>query len=197
MVMKMTQRLNFQFSMRSFLVSIAVVSIGIGWLEYNVRKQHYSIEQIQSFGGRVRFDYERISPNDPDDGYRPSDQVPWPLWLGESHGRYLFAKVEAIYLDDCDSGDEALRHASNFPSLLVLSAGSSNVTDRGVKSIRSLKKLDALAIVHCRLTDKAIDDLACLKSLKTLALFGNDITIDGEATLRKALPDCKIYPVHR
>jgi hypothetical protein len=195
--MKMTWRRYFQFSLRSFLIFVAVFSIGLGWLETNARKQHYSIERIQQLGGRVRFDYERNSPDDPDDGWSPIDQVPWPAWLGESRGRYLFATVEAIYLNDCDLGDEALSHASTFPDLLVLSVDSSMVTDSGVKSIRSLQNLDGLFIVHCKLTDSAIDDIACLRSLRTLGVFGNDITREGEAALRKALPDCKIYPVHR
>ena len=45
---------------------------------------------------------------------------------------------------------------------------------------------------YCKVTDAAIKDIAVFKNLATLELFGTQVTEQGVAALRQALPKCKI-----
>ncbi len=73
-----------------------------------------------------------------------------------------------------------------------LTLTGADVTDAGLKGLASLKTLQLLYLGQTLVTDAGLKELASLKSLQTLDLGGTRVTDVGVASLRKALPGCKI-----
>jgi hypothetical protein len=68
------------------------------------------------------------------------------------------------------------------------------VTDEGLKDLAGFKNLQALFLVGTQMTDKGLNVLTGLKSLRRLDLDPTRVTREGIAELRKALPNCRVYP---
>jgi hypothetical protein len=77
-------------------------------------------------------------------------------------------RIEGLTLDDAPGTDEELAHIEKLTSLKWLNLNNTRITDKG--------------LVH----------LASLKSLEALQICGTQTTPSGRATLRQALPNCKV-----
>jgi hypothetical protein len=66
------------------------------------------------------------------------------------------------------------------------------LTDRGVRVISRLQKLERLNLSGSQVTDVAVDDLIKLKNLQFLGIADSPITVLGVERLRQALPQCHV-----
>jgi hypothetical protein len=67
-----------------------------------------------------------------------------------------------------------------------------DVTDDGLESFADLRKLQVLEIKYAPVSDQAVRHLAQLTQLKVLQLRDTDVTADGLARLKDALPNCDV-----
>jgi internalin A len=89
--------------------------------------------------------------------------------------------------------DAGLRTVGGLKGLTYLSFVDTKVTDAGLKEVAGLEALQILYLGRCPgVTDASVDSLARMKGLKRLYLKGTDVTKEGVARIKKALPDCDI-----
>ncbi|HYH69283.1 MAG TPA: hypothetical protein VD866_31610 [Urbifossiella sp.] len=109
-------------------------------------------------------------------------------------GRRPRSPAEVITLDlkYTDITDAGLKEFSGFKNLSVLSLGGTGVTDAGVKHCLQFPELTRLQLGYTDVTDAGVRHLLGLKRLESLNLDGTKVTDAGVASLRQALPKCKI-----
>ena len=91
-------------------------------------------------------------------------------------------KLKQLLAYNMPVSDEALAHAGRIESLELLRVGgaASEVSDAGLKHLRSLHRLRDLHLNHChRITDAGLESLAELPALETLDLSHTPITDPG------------------
>jgi len=92
---------------------------------------------------------------------------------------------------------EELKKLSNFPKLSIVSLGSTNINDIGLKYLaESCPKLENLDLQDTEITDSGLKFLARLKHLKHLRLKENDQLTDKAIralNLIKSLTDLQLH----
>jgi hypothetical protein len=200
---KKRRRRWLQFSLRSFLIAVAVFGVWFGFLVRSARKQQAAVEAILRDGGVVFYDFQSARP--PASRYDAEAKSTVPAWLLTRLGVDLFHDVEAIIIFDASKiTDEALPHIARLTRLRRLHlAGAMNITDAGVAHLASLQRLEVfdvervkvgnecLRIVaslplieficmdETRVSDEGLSHLKRLRQLKSLSFNGNDITDAG------------------
>lgn len=93
-----------------------------------------------------------------------------------------------------DSGLDAFgeRDHRSAKKIVRLNLDKCPVTDRGIPKLASLVNLEWIHLGGTGITDACLDDLAQLKSLKELIVTKTEITEQGVAKLRAALPECTV-----
>jgi hypothetical protein len=89
--------------------------------------------------------------------------------------------------------DADLKGIEGFSHLIDLEVYG-EFTDQGIAPIGSLEELRTLRLFSKTLTDEALKHLMGLQKLRTLDIEHSATTPEGRASLRKALPNCKITP---
>ena len=85
----------FQYSLRTLLLFMLLVSIGMSWVAVRIqraRRQREAVEAIQKLGGLVRYDYQVQQSGNPLPGAGP----PGPAWLRNLLGEDIFARVVGV-----------------------------------------------------------------------------------------------------
>jgi Leucine-rich repeat (LRR) protein len=83
-----------------------------------------------------------------------------------------------------------LEYITLFPSLEIVYA--LDTTEKELQHLSKLNNIKVLGIQSHKITDEAIQYLIPLKSLQELYLFETQITTEGFAKLKNALPACEI-----
>ena len=95
----------------------------------------------------------------------------------------------------CTVSDAGLAHIAKLTNLERLDVGYSNrrITDAGATHLVNLTKLKWLCIYNSRITDKTVlEVISNLSSLQYVQLTDTDVTADGVAALKQALPSCHL-----
>ena len=158
-----------QFSLRSLLVAMAVLSLLFGmvgrWLQ-QVRAEQQAAMEIQKLGGRVQF----RSRLDEAIGWQSSGNHKPSRWLpgdGYVHGVYLhFAHLA----DAPQVTDESLVHLKPLVHLRVLEISHPKISDAGLEHLAGLTQLEHLGLRRTAITGFGFDYLKGFKKLKTLDL---------------------------
>ncbi|MCC9605600.1 hypothetical protein LOC68_22135 [Blastopirellula sp. JC732] len=87
--------------------------------------------------------------------------------------------------------DATLADLTKLTKLESLTIESDKVTDKVIPSLQGLPKLKYLNLGGSAISDDGIDELAKIKTLREVIL-GPQITKEGAARLKEALPQCKI-----
>ncbi len=69
-----------------------------------------------------------------------------------------------------------------------------NITPKTASDLGSLRSLQSLSLTATNVTDSDLEQLSRLVNLQVLYLNDTRTTAQGRAKLRKALPNCRIYP---
>jgi len=99
--------------------------------------------------------------------------------------RYLGLRGDAIT-------DAGLAHLRDLRLLEGLHLGETQITDDGVQNLASLTGLRELYLQKTKISDRSVDVLVKMSGLGQLVLFDTQVTADGIARLREALPKCQI-----
>ena len=160
------ERRYLQFSLRTLLVFVLLVSIGMSWLGVKMaraRRQKEAVEVVLEVGGEVRYDYELY----------PKER-PVPAWLRELFGDDFFFDVVWVICGPDLGDDEAiyLKRLTNLEMLLV----GAQITDAGLENIGGLIDLRHLFLYDMEATDAGLEHLKGLTNLETLVLRNTPIT---------------------
>jgi len=101
-------------------------------------------------------------------------------------------RVEGLALHNAPITDEALAHVGKMSSLKWLILSGTRITDNGLVHLSSLRSLEDLQIHETAVADKGLRHLESIGSLKRVLLDSTQTTADGRASLRRALPNCKV-----
>ena len=200
-----------QFSLRSLLIFVLLVSIGMSWLGVKLeraRRQREAVRVIEGAGGSVLHDYGS-------DGTFDESSVPkWApellgddfffdvvyVWLwddrafGDDEASHLKALTNLDFLVLCGTQvtDEGLEHLEGLGSLRVLALSNTQITDAGLKHLEGLTNLTALELANTQVSYAGLKHLEGLTSLEYLNLTGTQVTLEGVEKLQEALPNCEI-----
>ena len=101
-----------------------------------------------------------------------------------------FSGVSAI---DDPVEDDDLRVLSGYRNLRNITLTRSQVTDAGVRHLTNVPNLTWVTLTGCKVTDKCIQDLMNIPKLETLFIEDTEITHNGAALLKAALPECYVF----
>jgi hypothetical protein len=169
-----------QFSLRTFLVFIAVIAIGCGWFAVKLsqaRQQRQAVEAIRSMGGQVIYDF----------AYYPPRRRRAPDWVIEIFGIDFCQDVVAVLASDDRTmfvDADVVRWRESFrrlPKLFDLDLSGTGITDVGLKCVEELPQLEKLYLADTKITDAGLASIEHLSHLNTLYLGHTSI---GDAGLR-------------
>ena len=101
-------------------------------------------------------------------------------------------QVEELNLSGTSISEEDLARLQALPKLAALSLSCSTVTDDSIGNLVRIRNLTLLDISRTGVGDGALRHLTRMRQLKYLFVQGTQLTTEGGATLREALPDCRI-----
>jgi hypothetical protein len=179
----------FQFSLRSLLLFVLLVSVGMSWFAVKMqqaKRQKEAVAAIERLGGEVFYDYQ----------YRVLDvhtifvteaQPPGPEWLQRLLGNDFFSTVTFVRFirRKVNVNDAELEHIINdLPQLRFLDLPGTEVTDAGLERLGKLSGLQSLILSDTQITDAGLQHLSQMPQLKDLCLGGTKVTDAGLGSLR-------------
>jgi internalin A len=167
-VTEKSKRRWYQFSLRSLLVFVVLVSIAMSWLGVRLaraRKQREAVEAIEKAGGNV--EYEDFA-----------DSLV-PQWARAVFGKDFFFDVIAVWVGEPDFGDDEAAYLKRLTNLTHLSLSRTQVTDAGLEHLEGLTNLISLDLSDTQVTDAGLEHLKGLTSLTVLGLSQTQITDAG------------------
>lgn len=90
--------------------------------------------------------------------------------------------------------DAVLTQISKLRNLSKLTLDRTGLDDDGIQKLVGMQHLRSLSLRDTNLTDRAVESLKSLQNLEWLDVQYAGVTGDGRALLRKALPNCYVYP---
>jgi hypothetical protein len=179
----------------------AVVSIAVFvWMPY--QRELGIARRIQEFSGKVQWTYSG------------ADCVPQSI-----RGRLPFCeRICRVDLDNTQVTDAGFEHLKGLANLVVLKLRNTQVTDVGLEHLKGMTKLEIINLSGTRLTDAGLEHLKGLTNLSEFGLdntqvtdaglehlkgltdltflhvYDSHTTANGRVKLRKALPNCEIWP---
>lgn len=200
----------YQFSLRTLLIAVLLLSLAFGWLAARMERARgrETVDAIRRLGGSVYFDYQWDEDEQKwrFDGVRPPSGWKARL-LGEDVGskvrvvrlgpptevsdgdlRLLAGLTRLEFLQLCHTSitDEGLAHLEGLASLRLLDLGCTSTSDAGLKHIRRLAALRELRLTGTRVTGAGLVELKGLTRLEELWLGDLDVS-DGELAHLEAL----------
>jgi hypothetical protein len=163
----------FQFSLRSLLLLVLLVSLGMSWVAVKIergRQQKEAVEEIEKLGGLVAYDYQQV--------YR-SVGPSGPVWLRNWLGKDLFATVVEVRFTSASGTDAELEHLKGMTQLQKLDLHGTQVTDAGLEHLEGMTKLQALWLHETKVSDAGLEYLKGMTQLQVLTLSGTKVTDAG------------------
>jgi hypothetical protein len=176
-----------QFSLRTLMVLMLLISVPLGWLAFKMRQateQRAVVRQIEELGGTAVHCGQ----------FEPLEKWPprVPSWLLNALGDDFFRTINYVALCGSKVTDAELVRLRALPQLRSLYLRGSQVTDAGLVCLPGLTRLEELSLANTRVSDAGLTHLRALTQLRTVNLRNTQVTDAGVAELQKALPNCKI-----
>lgn len=153
-----------QFTLRVFLLVVAISGIGLGWLSMKMRQARKQQEAANLFAERGAI----------------------LTYHGGNVARIHFSNYNGL------SGDD-LKHLEAMPHLDTLSLQLTQVTDRGLRHLAKAPSLQEVDINGSHLTGVGIENLSKLPRLEEVVVWGAGPGDDADVEkLRKALPGVEV-----
>jgi Leucine Rich Repeat (LRR) protein len=186
-----------RFRLRTLLLAVLVISVGMAWYVNRVKRQQESIAAVKRLGGWTYYDYE-VGENGQ---YDPEGESWAPAWLRKVlPDDYLHAivHVNMVYNDDRGGRidnkqmtDEVLSHLDGLPKVEMLLLHGSQASDNGLAHLGRLASLRKLYIWDTPgVTDVGVAHLAGCRKLEYVHLSGSQLS-DDSARVFAQLPRLK------
>ena len=191
-----------QVSLRTLLILVTLLSIGLGWFVHRGERQRRAVAAILEMGGSITydspaaaaefFDFDRWLPLDCFDDVCIVDLYASKVTdAGMMHVKVL-PRLEGLKLAETHVTDAGLTHIQKLTELKWLTLDGTDVTDAGLAQLEGLTQLKYLSLNATQVTDVGLQQLQGLISLEELNLFGTQVTAAGIAKLQRTLPKCTI-----
>ncbi len=164
----LTHLIRPKFSLRSLLVGVTLLALGVGIFERLDRPRRI-IAWIESHGGRCKFGEREL---------RGDFETQFRKFLPQSY----FDAVDGVY-SKSENADEILARAARLKSPECLGLGNSQISDAGLVHLVEVKSLEVLDLDHTQISDARLVHLVGLKSLEILDLAHTQISDQGLAQL--------------
>jgi uncharacterized protein len=175
-----------QFSIRTMLILVIVVSLPLAWLASKRgerRGEQRAAIAIEKLGGYAWHNFDR----------RTSDDAPGPRWLRFLFGDDFFVHVVGVGLNDrADLTDDDLVVLDSLPYVEQLFLSETSVGDAGLSHLTCMSGLTYLDLNETRVSDAGVAILKRLRRLERLELAETLVTAGGVSDLQAALPNCEI-----
>jgi hypothetical protein len=193
----------FQFSLKTMLVVMTLVGMGLGWLAYERNEVRKGQEAIAAMEPLLAVIFDKEQP------FRPR----WlrPLLGDNSAGEVVdvitqsnhvtdaelvhlkgLRRLELLNIAHTEVTDAGLVQLKGLTQLRRLYFDGTEVTDAGLVHLTGLTELELLELEETQVTDAGLVHLRGLKKLKTLILYKTKVTELGVRELQKALPNVEI-----
>lgn len=163
-----------RFSLRTLLLLVLFVSIGLTWLKIKMnqaRQRRAVVEAIEKAGGAVNYDYFA--------GRGPSDSSV-PHWAREFFGDdFFFDVVAADSYHQSTFDDNAAAYLKELTKLKVIELYGTQLTDAGFAHLEGLTNVEMLLLTDEQITDAGLAHFRRLTKLKLLVLTGTQVTGAG------------------
>ncbi len=170
----MTTRPNrrwLQFSLRTFLIVLTLLAMGLGYVSFRAREQREAVARINELGGHIQYDYQR--------GSNPKPSPPgWP-WLRRLVGDEYFQDVAFVNLGNTKVSDADLRLISKLRRTKILTLDGTNISDEGLASIRGMSELQSLGLMKTKVTTEGIRRMRPPRTGSTVRLAETSIGDDA------------------
>lgn len=184
---RVAYRRRFQFSLRTLLILVAVVSLGLGLLMKPLNKYRRKQAELRAFalasrlGAEVDGSFSEEAPSE------------------EGWGRVCFdgIRLDGVDLRDLDGfpilelrlintvvSEEVVTHLRVLRNLKYLDLSGSKVDDAGLMHLKELPGLTGLILTNTSITDDSLRHLEGLVNLRSLGLGGTQITGPGLSHLK-------------
>jgi hypothetical protein len=200
----------YQYSLRSLFIFMTLCALACSW--FAVRKQRaerqaQAVTCVARLGATIEYDYQYDYEQEHalDEGPLDAPDPPGPQWLRERLGDDLYngwasysvasidfqsyAKGEKGYVPEALVSDGDLHVLCSFPKLRYLGLTFQPITDRGIKDLGELNRLEYLDLYGTKVTDDAVHTLLKFHNLKRLNVGQTHITLEG---LRRLLGETKL-----
>ena len=192
----------FQYSLRSLLILVAVLCIGMNWFSNRMRRAERQRAAVKALGeryGTVLYDFQV----DEEGVENPSAQLPQPEWLRNLLGDDFFRNVvivhlnrswdvsqpmkelawlpalRELYFDQIKLTDDQLACLEDMSGLRVLFLDRTPLSDAGMVHLKGLSRMRHLDLTDTQITDTGLENLRGMSQLHGLFLSGNAITDAG------------------
>ncbi len=212
-----------QFSLRTLLVLMLVISVPLGWFAFKLwqaREQREAIRRIEELGGFAYYDFEIDDHGMPTYPYRPpilrmaddlleehfcatlvtagirQDQV---QELDRERTDALLdrlielTELRTLYLLNGAVEDAGVKKLTSRNRIQRLYLSGTDVTDNGLQYLQALPQLEVLMLHSTKITDAGLLHLQGLYQLNELDLADTQVTDAGVGELQQALPNLQIY----
>jgi hypothetical protein len=184
---------RFRFSLKMLLAGVILVSVGLATLSLltvRARQQAAAVADMQRLGATIYYDFHHYYDRGGtlDRWRKPTD---WK-WARKLLGNDYFSNVymvEFVEYRDVNSNGKGI---TTFLGPVPVPTDISRNADRFVRLLEFLPDLRHLDLQYSEVSDRAIPSLATLKTLEVLWLANTKITRQGAERLGKLLPNCKI-----
>ena len=197
-----SRRRWFQYNLRTLLVLMLVICIGMGWLAVKMqraRKETAAVKALVGLGGWVSW-------NDP---HSPSRSPAWLRdLLGDGFFTHPYSAVgggdslelsERIHpaprvgcLRELRTSAYQLEHLQGLTQLRVLDLARSQVGDSGLEHLWGLTATWTLSLYSTQVTDAGLKHLKGLSQLRELSLEHTHVSDDGVRGTAAGMPTCHI-----
>jgi len=151
----------FQFTVRSLLVALCLLSVAITWFTLEFRaaqRQASNITILNECGGRAVFD-------------NPSTRGPVRRFLCSTFGPTYFGRVEGIGVEGtCD--DALIDVSARFPSIYALTFVRAELKPGVLHRIGQELRIVSISFVECNIDNTLLLELRSFPKLRRLMMVG-------------------------
>jgi len=159
----------FRFSLRTLLIFMALLSIGLALI---VRPIHRMVERQHAV---VRLQEAGVSVSCQSGGIQTILGDFSLTWLGEHFGDVSFFNVELIALPP-EVDHSLIRLLALFPETQGLMVTTAEFSDADLKYILPMRDLEMVDFIGAPITDEGVAQLAKLKKINYVSLIASDVT---------------------
>ncbi|MBC7853404.1 MAG: hypothetical protein IAF94_08215 [Pirellulaceae bacterium] len=168
----LTKRRRFRFTLRSILIVVTLLAMGLGYFSFRAQDQRSAVARIHALGGYLQYDNNNVDNNP---RWSPAG---W-LWLRRLVGDDYFQDVVFVNLDQTKVSDADLRVIGKLRRTTGLSLNRTDVSDEGLALINGMTELKHLKLEKTNVTSEGIHRLPWAVS----SLLLGDTNVGDEALI--------------
>jgi len=172
-----------QFSVRTLLLVVAVLSVWLGLRVNAARRQRAAVIAIQQLGGTVCYDYQIKRDGTGRNVVYPKTPFPYPEWLRPLAEAVAPPTVVSVRLRDTAATDRDLELLKSLRYVRDLDLANTRISDDGLVIVGQLRRLRSLTFLGPQIGDHGVAHLKRLQ-LEQLSLWKTNVTDAGVGHLR-------------